>query len=168
MGRNKAHLQLNGISLLRRIRETAKRSGLSTRLIRRDIIPSCGPLSGIYTGLATSKAEAEIFLACDMPFVTASLLRRLITDSKRSARPTFVRLDGKPGFPCVIPTRDAPAVLDQIAKNRFSLRQLSTRVKAAYLDLDSADPTQLLNINTPGELQSARRQLRIREGDEFG
>src|SRR4051812_49032994 len=67
MGRDKADLRLGGRTLLGFIRAEARGLGLRLRIIRRDLLPRCGPLGGLYTGLKTSRAEAEIFLACDMP-----------------------------------------------------------------------------------------------------
>src|SRR5437867_5654697 len=73
MGRDKSRLRLGSKTLLRLIRIEAGELGLPLRVIRRDLIPRCGPLGGVYTALKTSKAEAELFLACDMPFVSAGL-----------------------------------------------------------------------------------------------
>src|SRR5213594_4238966 len=71
MGRDKTLLRLGQHTLLRHARLAADGLHLPVRVIRRDLLPRCGPLSGIYTGLKTSHAEAELFLACDMPFVSA-------------------------------------------------------------------------------------------------
>lgn len=39
-----------------------------------DIIPKCGPLSGIHSGLTHAKFHHSIVLACDMPFITSEVL----------------------------------------------------------------------------------------------
>lgn len=74
MGRDKARLQLGGVSLLTRLRRTARELHLPARVIRRDLVPRCGPLGGIFTALTVTSAEAMLFLSCDMPFVTSALL----------------------------------------------------------------------------------------------
>ena len=78
MGRNKASVRVGRLTLLQRVRKTAAELRLPIRVIRRDLVPRCGPLGGIYTGLITSRAAAELFVACDMPFIEAQFLRKLI------------------------------------------------------------------------------------------
>jgi len=162
MGRDKALLRIGSVSALSLIRRTARELNFSIRVIRRDIVPRCGPLGGIYTGLTTSRAGAELVLACDMPLVGAPLLRRLIALFEKSGSATFVRLTRKPGFPCIIPARDAPLIAEQIARNRLSVRELATALKAVYLNVRRPDSDQLLNINTPEQLRAARELVRTR------
>ena len=74
MGRNKASLRLGRRTLLGHVRACARNSGLPHRVIRRDLLPGCGPLGGVYTALATSRAQIIVFLSCDMPFISADLV----------------------------------------------------------------------------------------------
>src|SRR5678815_5236223 len=71
MGKDKARLRLSGRSLLGHARRVAAEAGLACRVVVKDAVSRCGPLGGICTCLASSRAEAEIFLACDMPFITS-------------------------------------------------------------------------------------------------
>src|SRR5262249_28524004 len=77
MGRDKAKLRLGGRTLLAIIRRTARTTGWRVRVIRRDALPGNGPLGGLHEALRSSRAGAELFLACDMPYVRPRLLRRL-------------------------------------------------------------------------------------------
>src|SRR5881394_2977065 len=86
IGRDKARLRLGRRTLLGHVRRAAEAVGLDVRVIRKDLVPRCGPLGGIYTGLITSTHDAEVFLSCDMPFVTPDLIRKVA----RSAGPLFV------------------------------------------------------------------------------
>src|SRR5437868_14170574 len=101
MGRDKAQLKLGGLTLLGIIRRTASELSLPVRTIRRDQVRRCGPLGGIYTGLITSRAEAELFLACDMPFVDRALLENIIGRHMGRLRAVFTRCNGLAGFPLV-------------------------------------------------------------------
>src|SRR2546430_17716334 len=78
MGRDKSRLKLGRRTLLGHIRAEAKTLGLPVRVIRRDLVPRCGPLGGIYTALKSTRADGVLFLACDMPFVRAALLKTQI------------------------------------------------------------------------------------------
>src|SRR5882724_1066931 len=84
MGRDKSRLRLGGRTLLAHIRATAKTVGLPHRIIRRDLVVHCGPMGGLYTALMTSRADATLFLACDMPFVSAGLLEMLVRKAEHN------------------------------------------------------------------------------------
>ena len=75
MGRDKAKVRINGKTLLGLIKAAANDTDASVRVIRKDIVPRCGPIGGILTGLVKSQAEAVVFLTCDMPLVSGELLR---------------------------------------------------------------------------------------------
>src|SRR5689334_13117942 len=88
MGLDKSRLKLGRRTLLGHIRAEAKRTGLPVRVIRRDCVPRCGPLGGIFTALKSTRAEWVLFLACDMPFVSGELMkwllaRRCISEGER-------------------------------------------------------------------------------------
>src|SRR3989442_2366376 len=90
MGRNKSRLRLGGRTLLAHIHATAKTIGLPLRIIRRDLVVHCGPLGGLYSALVTSRADATLFLACDMPFVSAGLLEMLVRKAEHNENALFV------------------------------------------------------------------------------
>jgi molybdopterin-guanine dinucleotide biosynthesis protein A len=46
--------------------------------VHADRVPHAGALGGIYTALASSPAECVITVACDLPFLDAGLLGRLV------------------------------------------------------------------------------------------
>src|ERR1700733_13460686 len=85
MGKDKARLRLGQRTMLALIRAQARATGLPVRVIRRDAVPRCGPLGGIVAALKTTRVEAVLFLACDMPFVTAELLEWVLKQSNRPA-----------------------------------------------------------------------------------
>ena len=45
-----------------------------------DIFPGCGPLAGIHAALVHSRADLNLMLAVDMPFVSSELLASLASD----------------------------------------------------------------------------------------
>ena len=160
MGRDKAHLRLGSKTLLEHIRREARSLGLPVRIIRRDLVPRCGPLGGIYTALKTSRTEAELFLACDMPFVSAALLDRTLLEFDNSApRPIFTVSRNVAGFPFLLPVRSLAAVEKQILKKQFSLQSLARRLKARLLHPPLEHKDELFNVNTLADWQSARQRL---------
>jgi molybdopterin-guanine dinucleotide biosynthesis protein A len=57
------------------------RSGRSMASIRlvADRVAGCGPLGGLEAALDSAAGDRLVLLACDMPFVTAPFLARLLT-----------------------------------------------------------------------------------------
>jgi molybdenum cofactor guanylyltransferase len=161
MGRDKANVRLAGRTLLQLISKTVRDLHLPLRVIRRDKIPRCGPVSGIYTGLSTSNKDAELFLACDMPFVSQQVLGRFIKAFARSPRALFTRKGGRVGFPCLIPRRDLPMVASSVSRRLFSIRELARNLHARYLGAENA--FELSNINTPADLERAREHVREKQ-----
>src|SRR5258707_12187115 len=91
MGRDKARVRLGKRTMLGQVQTAAAATGLPVRVIRRDCVPRCGPIGGIYTALSSTTSTAILFLACDMPFVSSELMRRLIKEFQNSGKPLFVR-----------------------------------------------------------------------------
>ncbi len=91
MQRNKAFLELGGRSLVERSLEILQAifaevlissnqlelfESYGVRIIP-DLIRDKGPLGGLYTGLSTAVHEVSFFVACDMPFLQANVIRYL-------------------------------------------------------------------------------------------
>ena len=157
MGRDKSRLRLGGRTLLAHTRATAKMIGLPHRIIRRDLVAHCGPLGGLYTALVTSRADATLFLSCDMPFVSAGLLEMLVRKAKRKENALFVEANGLVGFPLVLFRRTAlPVVESQLGKMAFSLQRLAQALCSQTIRLAASQARELFNINTPDDLTQAR------------
>lgn len=155
MGRDKTRLRLGHRTLCGHVRHVAESLGTDVRVIRKDLVPRCGPLAGVYTGLKTSAHESELFLSCDMPFITPALLRRL----KRTKPPAFVEHDGRIGFPFILSVSDLKIIETEIHAGRFSLQNLAKRLKARRLRASGENARQLFNVNTPADWREARRRL---------
>ncbi|MBE0541022.1 MAG: molybdenum cofactor guanylyltransferase [Verrucomicrobia bacterium] len=158
MGRDKSRLRLGQRTLLGQIRAEARMLGLPMRVIRRDAVTRCGPLGGIYTALASTKAEAVLFLACDMPFVTAELLRAVQSKFQPEDRALFVCLGGSVGFPFLLRREALSVVSGQMELKQFSLQALAGALSARCLRLPVRWRAQLANVNTPQDWTRARRR----------
>lgn len=121
-----------------------------------DVVPNAGALGGIDAALSWSRADAVLAVACDLPFLDAALLSRLVAISEgrdgawaRSAR----------GVEPLV------ACYRRAAQGRIRERLLAGRLRATELAdvLDMAelsgadlaafgDPERLLaNLNTPDD-----------------
>jgi molybdopterin-guanine dinucleotide biosynthesis protein A len=160
MGREKSGILLRGKTLLGHVRAAARQTPWPVRVIRRDLLPRCGPLGGIYTALHTTTAPKILFLACDMPFVPPGLLQEMIRQSQSNTRPIFARSDkGRVGFPFVLSRLLLPLIERLLTRRQYSLHTLACKSDARILSYP-ADPGVWLNVNTPGDLVQARKMAR--------
>src|SRR5437867_8664385 len=151
MGRDKARLRVGPGSLLEQARALARKAGWPVRVIRKDRVPRCGPIGGVYTALKTSRADVELFLACDMPFVSTVLLVKLLGRLGPTWNAVFVTFEGLAGFPFLLRVGAAPIVARQIRERRFSLQALARALRAKFVRLPRRRQMELFNINTPEE-----------------
>ena len=170
MGRDKASIRLGSKTMLGQIRAIARATGLKVRVIRKDLVPRCGPLGGIYTGLKTTRAAAVLFLACDMPFVTEELLGVLLKvwEKRPASGSLFVVCNRTPGFPFIVPKAALAAVESQIAKGVFSIHELASVLKAKPVRLGESGSSELRNINSPKDLKWARGCVESGKVDRLG
>jgi molybdenum cofactor guanylyltransferase len=164
MGRDKAALRLDRRTLTSHIRAAAESAGLRVRIFRRDNVTRCGPLGGILTALRRGSADAYLFLACDMPFITERLLRRIIRASRDGNRAVFTASDKRTGFPCLIPRSMLNLIEEQRIGGEFSIRSLAASLNAASA---CARGVESFNINTPDDLEAAKLLQQRRVGGKF-
>lgn len=126
-----------------------------------DALPERGSAVGIYTSLLACPTERVLCLACDMPFVTPWLLRALAQGS--AGYQVFVPRTGEYLQPlCAVYDRSATGAFEAFIQGGGRRVDASYReLRTGYLDVDQGrfgDPdTLFLNVNTPGDLEEARR-----------
>ena len=170
-GKNKAFAEIRGTPLVEKVIEVMESVFDRVILITNtpheyahlklpmveDLIKGIGPLGGIYTGLNAISEEAGFFVACDMPFLNAALVRHM------------VELQG--GFDAVVPRVDwmieplhalytrgsLTALKEQIDAHDYQIVRFFDRIRVRYLDeheLRAFDPKfrSFLNVNRPEDL----------------
>jgi len=156
MGRDKARLRLGGRTLAQWVRARVASLGVPVRSIRRDLVPRCGPLGGVYTGLARCRTERAIFLSCDMPRVDARLLRRLLRAGGQAAVACFGRGGVIEPFPLLIRREMRADIWRRIRRRELALRRLPLRV----VPVTRAEWRRcFLNVNTPADFMALKRRL---------
>jgi len=164
MGRDKSRLQLGGETLLSHVVAGARGLGWPLRVIRRDRIRSCGPLSGVHCALDSTQSDRVLFLSCDMPFVSSRLLHELILAGGSCAQAVFTRTSAGWGFPFLLCGVQAPWVRCQVEEGRRSLQEFADCLKANAFAVMPDDAWQLFNVNTPEDWEVARQIWHVKHG----
>ena len=125
-----------------------------------DAYPDSGSLGGIYTGLDAANSGWGLAVACDMPFLNAALLRRLV-----ELRPGFdvvvPELDGRPepthalyGKACLEHIRARLEAGQFKIAGFFEDVRVRTVIQAEVLEYDP-DRLSFFNVNTQADLDRA-------------
>ena len=128
----------------------------------RDLVPDCGSLGGIYTGLTQATTPYIFAVACDMPFLNQAVITQFTT-RRDTADIVMARLATRLhpmhalyGKGCL------PAMEQMIVARQLKIQELvshaSLRVQyVTEADLLSIDPSwrSFHNVNTPEDLEAA-------------
>ncbi|MEC9054663.1 MAG: NTP transferase domain-containing protein [Verrucomicrobiota bacterium] len=174
MGSDKADLVLaDGLSLrdqgLKLLNLVTEETYLSTagddrRTYHCNTIPDlrhdAGPLAGLEAAFARAPEAAWLVTACDLPFLTSSVLKclREARDPGREATCFISRFDGKPEPLCTIyEPASAKALSHSLSEKAYCARRFLSSLDRRELDLP--EKSALDNCNRPEDLQEARIAL---------
>jgi molybdopterin-guanine dinucleotide biosynthesis protein A len=128
-----------------------------------DVLPDKGALGGLYTALHSAAQPHVLCVACDMPFVIRPFLDYML--SLRSEGDAIVpRLDGEAEPFRAVYARAAclPAIRAALDAGRMRVISFFPDVRVRWVEaaeIDRYDPQHLsfFNVNTPADLEQARR-----------
>ena len=132
----------------------------------RDLVPDCGSLGGLYTGLTQATTPYIFVVACDMPFLDQAVISQF-TSRRTTADIVMAKLAARLhpmhalyGKGCL------PAMEQMILARQLKIQEMvshaSLRVRyVTEADLLTIDPSgrSFLNVNTPADLEVARSLL---------
>jgi molybdopterin-guanine dinucleotide biosynthesis protein A len=125
-------------------------TGRITRL--PDLRPGLGPLAGIEAALSSGLSAGYLIAACDQPFLTPELLRRLVGEAEE---PRCFREEGGAGFhpfPCYFPASWLPRVQEALDGGRLSMRGLLGENQPHWPVIASEEAVLLRSVNRPEDL----------------
>jgi molybdopterin-guanine dinucleotide biosynthesis protein A len=131
--------------------------------VLRDLVPNCGTLGGIYTGLKESATEHIFAVACDMPFLNIEVIRYLVS-LKGTADIVIVRAgDGLQPTHAAYGRRCLPIFEEMVRAGRLKVQDIvghpSLTVRVVdHGEIRGIDPEgrSFLNVNTPADLEAVR------------
>jgi molybdopterin-guanine dinucleotide biosynthesis protein A len=182
MGQNKADLSLDGQTLLQRTLEVVGTVAREVLVVGGEPLPqppsmvrfvpdelaAAGPLGGLATGLRSIDEPYAVVVACDHPFLDASLLAYLVSlaPGHEAVLPT---VDGRRQVLHAVYARTVAGAADALLEaGNLKLEALLDGLRIRYVtetEIDGLDPEHLsfVNVNTPDEWQAALNRHRAQK-----
>lgn len=119
-----------------------------------DAIKNAGPVSGIYSGLQTSKTDYNLVLSCDIPLITSEVLKKLIDAIDDTSEIIQADSNGK-SMPLVAIYKKSVAKIfyEFLKEDERRLRIAIKSCKFKNIVLDKAFENTTMNINTKEEFK---------------
>ncbi len=183
MGRPKQGLVLDHETMLRRqlrllghVCNSVAVAGLSRTpadpdvAVLTDLFPGRGPLAGIYTGLAHTRTEYNLFISCDLPFLRADFLEYLCRRAIESGADATVpkTADHRLQPLCAVYRRRIRGVFRaslESGKGKISLLFPKVRceiLSALEIARQGFSEAIFANMNSPADYDAARRRMEAR------
>ena len=170
-GSNKALVEIDGVRLVDRV------AGVMQSIFQRvvlltntpeeyaylqmpmveDLVKGFGPMGGIYTGLMTLSDEAGFFVACDMPFLSESLIRHMV-DLRNDFHAVVPRMDWMlEPLHALYAKKCLPVISEAIGQHQHQILKCFAEMRVRYVDeeelrLWDPDLRSFFNINKPEDV----------------
>lgn len=136
-----------------------------------DAFGRCGPLGGIATALATGKG-ACLVLSCDMPFMRADVIERLVAARRSRPEGTLATLyrqrdTGHAESLVAVYEQGALPHLERcLAERRLRVSTAIPADRMLFLDYGFEDSLPFFNVNYPADLLLARTVFALQAGSD--
>jgi len=132
----------------------------------RDLVPGCGSLGGLYTGLMQATTPYTFVVACDMPFLDPTVISRF-TSGRVTADIVMAKLAARlHPMHALYGKQCLPVVEQMIQARQLKIQEMVSHesLRVRYIteaDLFTIDPSgrSFQNVNTPADLEVARSLL---------
>jgi len=132
----------------------------------RDLVPECGSLGGLYTGLMQATTPWVFAVACDMPFLDQAVIAQF-TKRKGVADIVMANLAARlHPMHALYGKRCLPPLEQMIQARQLKIQELVSHVSlhvqyVTETDLFTLDPSwrSFHNVNTPADLEAAQSLL---------
>lgn len=131
--------------------------------VHQDLIPDCGSLGGLFTGLTLATHSRIFVVACDMPFLNQEMIRFFVTRDP-AADVVMGRLpSGLQPLHAVYGKRALPFLERMARARKLKIQDIVSESSLKITIVSSSewaslDPTSqsFQNVNTPADLDAAR------------
>ena len=131
-----------------------------------DLIPNCGTMGGLFTGLSHAVHDSVFVAACDMPFLHPGLIRYMASQAVGFDITVAKLLQGIQPLHGFYGKTCLPGLEEMIKRNDLKLQHLLENRRLAInvlreSELKDFDENLLsfMNLNTPADLEMANKLL---------
>ena len=180
MGRDKAFVELAGIPMIQWVisslvaqcsakaiiisNEPEKYSQFGLP-VYPDVIPGMGPLSGLFTAFTVTGADRVMIAPCDSPFISPDVIKFILNYPDGGADAVIPFVDGREQGMLAVYSRGAvDRFAERIASASMMFDEFRLGLDRIFITEDELrvvepDLRTFLNVNAPGDLQSATTLL---------
>jgi molybdenum cofactor guanylyltransferase len=134
-----------------------------TDRVVRDLVPDCGSLGGLYTGLTRATTPYIFIVACDMPFLDPAVISQFISHTVTEDIVMAKLATRLHPMHALYGKRCLPVVEQMISARQLRIQDMVSHasLRVRYIteaDLFTIDPSgrSFQNVNTPDDLEAAR------------
>jgi molybdopterin-guanine dinucleotide biosynthesis protein A len=134
-----------------------------TATVVRDLVPDCGSLGGLYTGLTRATTPYIFIVACDMPFLDPAVISQFISHTVTEDIVMAKLATRLHPMHALYGKRCLPVVEQMISARQLRIQDMVSHasLRIRYIteaDLFTIDPSgrSFQNVNTPDDLEAAR------------
>ncbi|UED74023.1 molybdenum cofactor guanylyltransferase [Brevibacillus sp. DP1.3A] len=134
--------------------------------ITPDLVPSCGPVSGLVTAFRVSSEDALLVLSCDLPFMDRGQIAKLIEFAReRDDWDVIVtQSEGRTHPLCAVYHRRTQANWERaLLHGQRKLMWTLEELRVVPLPDEWLDPWAVFNVNTPEEYEQAKLEEKRRK-----
>ncbi len=152
MGRDKTKLKINNLPLIKHTVKMLKPIFKNIIIVSKDIMPDCGALGGIFTGLLYSKTKYNFVFAADMPFLNKKIIKKMLKNNNRydiivpKTNYGYEPLHAIYSKDCIL------YIYNLLLANKLQILNLFPLVKTKAVSLNDLS---FYNINTPADYKKA-------------
>ena len=132
--------------------------------VLRDLVPDCGSLGGLYTGLEHASTQHVFVVACDMPFLDPQAVQYVVELRADADIVMAQRENGLQPMHALYSKRCLPVIEGMVKARHLKIQEIvsdpSLNVRLiSKVELSRIDPEgrSFLNVNTPADLEAARK-----------
>ncbi|MFQ6069429.1 MAG: molybdenum cofactor guanylyltransferase [Candidatus Aminicenantales bacterium] len=172
MGREKAFLRIGERTIIEEQKDTLKKifdeiiivtnnhsyfHNLDVKVVK-DIIPHCGPLGGLYSGLSVCSNIHGFLIGCDMPFPSISLINYMIKKIKKNDIVIPVSSRGLEPLFAIYSLNCLETIKRHLEMKDLKISNVLNYHRVSYVsprEVKKFDPHEFsfLNVNTPEEYE---------------
>ena len=133
--------------------EKAEYHGFNIPMVK-DKINDIGPLGGIFSCLQQSTSTYNLFLPCDVPYLSESVIQKLINSIFTNNYQAVIAKSHKGNEPLisVMNKNILPTIQTQIELTDYKMQNLLAKINYSFIDFSELSNSNTLlfnNINTP-------------------